>query len=35
MVCTFDGDTVHVEMRKTAEDFLNEYQGTAVGTLVK
>ena len=35
MVCTFDGDTVRVEMRKTAEDFLNEYQGTAVGTLVK
>ena len=35
MVFIFDGDKVRVEMRKTAEDFLNEYQGTAVGTLVK
>ena len=32
MVFTFDGDTVRVEMKKTAEDFLNEYQGSAVGT---
>lgn len=32
MVFTFDGDTVRVEMKKNAEDFLNEYQGSAVGT---
>ncbi|MBR6939340.1 MAG: serine hydrolase [Clostridia bacterium] len=33
VVFAFDGDTVSVEMRKTAEDFLNEYQGRAFGVI--
>jgi hypothetical protein len=30
----FNGDEVAVSMSKTAEDFLNEYQGKAVGKRV-
>lgn len=29
---TFKGNEVTLEMKKSAEDFLNEYQGTATGT---
>ncbi|MBQ7983957.1 MAG: hypothetical protein IJ302_10315, partial [Clostridia bacterium] len=29
-----DGSTVHLTMTKTAEDFLNEYYGTADGSRV-
>ena len=35
MFFTFDGDTVQVKMQKNAEDFLNEYQGTAVGAQIQ
>lgn len=30
-VFSFDGDTVSIESEKTAEDFLNEYEGRAFG----
>lgn len=35
MFFTFDGDGVKLKMIKTAEDFLNEYQGEAAGRAVR
>ena len=33
MYFTFEGDTVSAQMRKTAEWFMDEYEGTAFGKI--